>query len=155
MLDVYTVTFLGHRHLEEPLKLEPVLESLIRKLLAQQQFVDFLVGRNGEFDQLTTSVIHRLRREYRSDNSSLCLVLPYETAEYRNNREAFDDYYDVVEISNRAGVSHPKAAIGARNREMVDRADLVVCHIRRNSGGAYQAVRYAQTRGDSLRIISV
>ena len=43
--------------------------------------------------------------------------------------------------------AHPKAAIGIRNRTMIDRSDMVVCYIERKSGGAYRAVRYAAVQG--------
>lgn len=61
-----------------------------------------------------------------------------------NNEESYHDYYSDVEISYAASKAHPKAAIQLRNREMVDRADLVLCCIERKSGGAYQTVLYAK-----------
>ena len=48
-----------------------------------------------------------------------------------------------MEISYAASKAHPKAAIQIRNREMVDRADLVLCCIEREKGGAWQTVQYA------------
>ncbi len=39
--------------------------------------VEFLVGRNGEFDQLVSSTVRRVKRNFRDDNSALVLVLPY------------------------------------------------------------------------------
>ncbi len=56
-------------------------------------------------------------------------------------------YYDEVEVSSVVAQKHFKAAIQARNREMVDRSDLVICYIQRRSGGAYQSVKYAIKRG--------
>ena len=38
-------------------------------------------------------------------------------------------------------------AITVRNQAMIDRSDLVVGGVARESGGAYRAMRYAQTRG--------
>ncbi|MBO5507295.1 MAG: hypothetical protein J6A00_05970, partial [Bacteroides sp.] len=71
------------------------------------------------------------------------LVLPYARAEYLNNEESYHDYYSDVEISYAASKAHPKAAIQIRNREMVDRADLILCCIEREKGGAWQTVQYA------------
>ncbi len=76
----------------------------------------------------------------------LCLVLPYATAEYLNNRKSFERYYDRIEISDESANAHPKAAMQIRNRGMVDRADLVICCIEHESGGAFQTVRYARKR---------
>ena len=69
--------------------------------------------------------------------------LAYARAEYLNNEDSFHDYYSDVEISCAASKAHPKAAIQIRNREMVDRADLVLCAIERQSGGSWQTVQYA------------
>ena len=71
-------------------------------------------------------------------------MLPYLSAEYEKNEEAFQEYYDEVEICQSSSAAHFKAAMQVRNREMVDRADLVLCCIERKSGGAYQTVLYAK-----------
>ncbi len=143
-MDIYTVAFFGHRRIADPFRTEAELEEAIRTLLREKMYVDFLVGRNGEFDQLVSSTIRRLKRIYRDDNSSLCLVLPYATAEYVNNQESFENYYDSIEVSSKASTAHPKAAIQIRNQEMVDRADLIICCIERDDGGAYQTIQYAR-----------
>ena len=42
------------------------------------------------------------------------------------------------------GLSHPKFAITKRNEWMAEQADLILCYIERESGGAYKAVQYAK-----------
>ena len=143
MLDIYTVALFGHRYIDDPFKVEERLEEYIHKLLAEHEYVDFLVGRNGDFDRYASSTVLRVRKRYRDDNSSLVLVLPYPMAEYLNNEESFHDYYTDVEISHAASKAHPKSAIQIRNREMVDRADLILCYIEHKEGGAWQTVQYA------------
>ena len=153
MLDILTVAFFGHRYIDNPLKVEGLLEEEIIKLIEENKYVDFLVGRNGEFDRCVSSTIIRVRKNYRDDNSSLLLVLPYPTAEFLNNEEYFFDYYSDVEISYKASKAHPKSAIQIRNREMVDRADLVICYIEEKSGGAWQTIEYAI--GQNKKIINL
>ncbi len=150
MLDTYTVSFFGHRQIENALTVENRLESIIRNLLVEKEYVEFLVGRNGEFDLLVASTVLRLKRTVRDDNSSLVLVLPYLTAEYTNNQESFDRYYDEIEVSSAAAQGHFKAAIQTRNREMIDRSDLVICCIQHRNGGAYQSVQYALKQGKQI-----
>ena len=150
MLDIYTVTFFGHRYIDNPLKVEALLEEQIRKLISEKEYVDFLVGRNGEFDQCVSSTVLRVRKNVRDDNSALVLMLPYPTAEYLNNAEYFHDYYTDVEISYEASKAHPKSAIQIRNREMVDRADLIICCIELEDGGAWQTVKYAMSQGKKI-----
>ncbi len=143
MLNTYTVSFFGHRQIEDVYEVEEELYHLIQKLMQEKEYVEFLVGCHGDFDRCVTSCIHRVRKTYREDNSSLTLVLPYLTAEYRDNEQAFHDYYTDVEISYAASKAHPKSAIQMRNREMVDRADLIVCYVKEKQGGAWQTMQYA------------
>lgn len=150
MLEIFTVAFFGHRYIDNPLKVEESLEEQIRKLINEKEYVDFVVGRNGEFDQCASSSVLRVRKNYRDDNSSLVLMLPYPTAEYVNNQNYFEDYYSDIEISYAASKAHSKSAIQIRNREMVDRADLVICYIEHKEGGAYKTVQYALMMGKTV-----
>ena len=43
-----------------------------------------------------------------------------------------------------------KSAIQVRNRNMIDRADLVVCCIQHKSGGAYRTIQYAEKQGKKI-----
>ena len=146
MLEIYTVAFFGHRYIDNPFKVEELLEEQIKKLINEKEYVDFLVGRNGEFDQCVSSTVLRVRKNYRDDNSSLVLMLPYPTAEYINNQNYFEDCYSDIEISYAASKAHPKSAIQIRNREMVDRADLIICYVEEKRGGAWQTIQYATTQ---------
>lgn len=150
MLDIYTVAFFGHRYIDNPFKVEERLEEFIHNLLAEHEYVDFLVGRNGDFDRYASSSVLRVRKRYRDDNSSLVLVLPYAMAEYLNNEDYFHDYYTDVEISFVASKAHPKSAIQIRNREMVDRADLILCYIEQKDGGAWKTVQYAMKQNKTV-----
>ena len=149
-MEIFTVAFFGHRYIDNPFRIEERLEEHIYRLLAEKEYVDFLVGRDGEFDQFASSAVLRLRKRYRDDNSSLILVLPYARAEYLNNEESYHNYYSEVEISYEASKAHPKAAIQIRNREMVDRADLILCCIEREQGGAWQTIQYAIKQGKTV-----
>ena len=146
-MNTFTVSFFGHRRIENALEIENRLEQLIRTLLWEHEYIEFLVGRDGEFDQLVSSTICRCKRQYRSDNSAHIWVLPYLTAEFRDNEESFRDYYDEIEICEAAAGSHYKNAHQTRNRAMVDRSDLVVFCIRQASGGAWQTMKYAKKQG--------
>ncbi len=61
-MDIYTVSFFGHRQVEDFLGIERQLENLLRELMGQKEYVEFLVGRNGEIDQLASSKVLRLKR---------------------------------------------------------------------------------------------
>ena len=146
-MNTYTVSFFGHRMIDDVIEIENRLEQLIRTLLREHEYIEFLVGRDGEFDQLVSSTIRRCKRECRSDNSAHIWVLPYLTAEYRDNEESFRDYYDEIEVCETAAVGHYKNAHQTRNRAMVDRSDLVVFCIQHASGGAWQTMKYTKKQG--------
>lgn len=150
MLDIFTVTFFGHRQLTDHFAIEERLDDLLRELITTKEYVEFLVGRDGEFDLLASSAVRRAAQKYGQGNTHLTLVLPYDRADYWDNRESFEDYYDEVEICGASASAHFKAAITIRNRELVDRSDLVVCAIEHKSGGAYRAVKYAQDCGKTV-----
>lgn len=145
-MNTYTVSFFGHRYIGNPFAIEDVLRELIGSLLQRKEYVEFLVGRNGDFDQLVSSAIRKGKRETRDDNSAHVWVLPYVTADIRDFEEDYRAYYDEIEIFDSAD-KHYKAAFQARNRDMVDRSDLVVFFVERDEGGAYQTMQYAIKQG--------
>ena len=73
-MNLFAVSFFGHREVDDPFVLEQQLEAIVRELLHSKEYVEFLVGRDGEFDQLVSSTIRRCKRTIRDDNSSLVLV---------------------------------------------------------------------------------
>lgn len=149
MLDIYTVSFFGHRDVDRFGEAERQVESLVLKLIEEKDYVDFLVGRNGEFDQIAATTVRRAKEYYRG-KSSLIWVMPYEMAEYRENKKPYDQYYDEVETCPESAGTYPKAAYQIRNRSMVDRSDLIIFYVTHNSGGAYQTLQYAKSKGKDI-----
>lgn len=143
-MNIFTVAFFGHRIINNPFPVEQKLEKIIQELLISKEYVEFLVGRDGDFDQIVSSTVRRCKRTVRDDNSALIWVMPYETAEYRDNVEAFHDYYDDVEICEVSSSKHFKKAHQTRNREMVDRSDLVIFCVEHETSGSYKTMCYAR-----------
>ena len=152
-MNIYTVSFFGHREVEKPTEIEKHLDNLLYDLITQKEYVEFLIGRDGEFDLLASSAIRRAVKNYSSGNTAFILVLPYMRANYRDNEQNFLDYYDEVEICEESSSVHFKSAIQVRNRSMIDRSDLVVCWIQHKSGGAYKTIQYAEKQ--NRRIINL
>lgn len=82
MLDVYTVSFFGHRQIDRFFETEEKVAALVRKLITEKEYVEFLIGRDGEFDQIVASTVRRAKRDIRDDNCELIWVLAYPKAEY-------------------------------------------------------------------------
>ena len=144
MTNKLTVSLFGHRTIEDAQHVEQKLYELLRILIQNNREVEFLVGRNGEFDLMAASVIRRLKKEINGENIFLTLILPYQTAEVRDNIESFENYYDSIEICEACADINFKQAFSVRNRDMVDRSDVVVFFVKNQSGGAYQTLRYAE-----------
>lgn len=147
VMDIYTVSFFGHRYVENAREIENRLDKLLHDLITKREYVDFLIGRDGDFDLLASAAIKRAIRRYACGNTHFTLVLPYMRAEYRDNEQSYLEYYDEVEICSESANAHPKSAIRVRNRSMVDRSDLVVCCVQRQSGGAFDTMLYAHSQG--------
>ena len=103
---------------------------------------------NGEIGLLNITESDADQRRWREYMGKL--IDGAKSAYEINNEESFHDYYSDVEISYAASKAHQKAAIQLRNREMVDRAELVLCCIERKSGGAYQTVLYAKKQNKQI-----
>ena len=142
MFEVYTVSFFGHRYIEDFRVAERKVEDLIYKLIQEHEYVEFLVGRDGDFDQIATSAVLRAKHSHAEHRCDITWVMPYLKAEYTNNAEDFEKYYDYVEVCAESENVHPKQAIQVRNRYMVDRSNLVVFWVEHKTGGAYQTMKY-------------
>lgn len=154
VMNTFTVSFFGHRIIENPIEVEKRLYEIIREIIRNNEYIEFLVGREGDFDLLVSAVIKNAIKKLDYGNTSLVLVLPYLKAEYKNNVENFERYYDEIEICEKSQSAHFKSAISLRNKEMIDRSALVVCYVERNSGGAYDAYKYAQSKRKTILNLS-
>ncbi len=145
-MNVYKVTFFGHRDFCIDRKVEERLYSIIGGLIRTKPNVEFYIGRNGDFDIFAASVIKRAQKAFGHENSSLTLVLPYAAKDI----EYYETYYDNVMIPECVEKVHPKSAITRRNRWMADECDLLICYVEHDSGGAYTALKYASESGKGI-----
>ncbi len=143
--EIYRVSMIGHRVIED-YGVEEKLYELFRELLRTKEYVEFYLGRNGDFDILAASVIKQLQKNYRDDNSMMILVLPYPVKDYAD----YEDYYDEIVIPDKLYGVHPKAAITERNRWMVTNSDVLIAYMRNKSGGTAACVRMAEQHGRTV-----
>ena len=143
MFETYTIALFGNRELTNGLTIERYLENKLSELAASHAHLTVLVGRNGEFDLLASSVVRRLQARIGRERCIHTLVLPYPTKELLENKESYTAYYDDIRIDTEVQTAHFKTAITIRNRRMIEEADLVVVWAE-HPGGADNAYRYAQ-----------
>ena len=79
--EIYRVSFIGHRQIDRFRFVEEQLDRIISDLLNRKEYVEFYVGRNGDFDTMVASAVKRGQKAYGAANSSLILVLPYSVAD--------------------------------------------------------------------------
>lgn len=57
MFPMFTVCFFGHRHIKDFRAAEERTEALVRNLIPKHEYVEFLVGRDEDYDLIVSSVI--------------------------------------------------------------------------------------------------
>lgn len=145
-MNIYRVAFFGHRRIYNIREIEEKLVPILNELILTKEYVEFYIGRNGDFDVFVASVIKRVQKQLDRGNSVLILTLPYTVKDI----DYYAEYYDEIVIPDAIGKAHPKAAITLRNRWMADTADLIIAYVEREEGGAYAAVRYADRQKKML-----
>ncbi len=139
-MDVFRVSFIGHREIENYQAHEHKLIDIITHLLHTKEFVEFMIGRNGEFDIFTASCIKRIQKKIGYGNSAITLVLPYTVADI----EFYSKYYDNIIIPEEMHSTHFKFAITKRNQWMIEHSNLLIAYVHREIGGAATCLKMAQ-----------
>ena len=129
-MEMYTVSFFGHRIIDDLNKVQNELENIISKIVSEHEYVQFLVGRDGDFDIIAASAVRKVKKTLFVDNVDLNLVLPYMRAEVSNHIEYMLDYYNDIQVDDDARKAHFKAAIKIRNQNMVKKSQLVIVTLR-------------------------
>ena len=135
------VTCCGFGHRVMLMDVEKPLRDVLERLVAERGVRVFYTGGMGEFDELFARTVRSMKRDCPS--LRLVLVAPYLTERLNMDKAFYEALYDEILIPAELEGVHPKAAIGLRNRWMVDRSDIVIAALHRDFGGAADAVRYA------------
>ena len=162
----------GHRALL--MDVEKPLRAVLERLVEERGVRVFYTGGMGELDELFARTVRSMKQDFPS--LRLVLVAPYLTHKIAIGKKEdgtiyggqiaratsegpgrcwHEAQYDEILIPAELDGVHPKAAIGLRNRWMVDRSDIVIAALHRDFGGAAEAVRYAEKRGKEVVRISV
>ena len=121
-------TFFGHREIYE--SIIPQLTAVLRQLIEQDGVDEFYVGNHGQFDRTVTVVLLKLRKEY----PHIRFFVVWSRTPKADAGEVKDRIPAIfpVEVAN----ALPRFAVLARNRWMLDRADVVVTYVTHSMGGA-------------------
>ena len=135
----------GHRNVFE--NISSKLDNAVEEAITQGCEI-FYTGAMGDFDSLFSSAVRSAKKVY--PYIKLIYVKPYFTNDINTDKDYYAALYDDIIIPDELAGIHPKAAIKARNRWMIDNSDIVLIYTVRNFGGAYEAKRYAERNGKRL-----
>ena len=139
--DTYRIVLFGHRNFNRHRMLDERLYPMLKELISTKPYVEIYIGRNGEFDIYASTVVKRAQTAMGKANSAFICVLPYP----EKDMEYYEKYYDnVIIVPECVKKTHPKFAITKRNQWMVEQADLFICYVEREEGGAYAALKHAK-----------
>jgi uncharacterized phage-like protein YoqJ len=139
--------FTGHReikHIKASVLIER-LENTVINLIENVGITDFRAGGARGFDSIAAMCIIRMKAKY--PHIKLHMILPCDNQEkYFSNAEKQVYQYvlenaDTVRFVNR---KYSPSVMFARNRELVNGADVCVAYMYKLSGGTYYTVNYAR-----------
>ena len=131
-----TITFCGHRQLDQPDEVRRWLYAITRTLILQGADI-FYLGGYGAFDEMAAGVLVEWKQVYPQIQRLLVLAYP--------DRVPSRDIYDGTVYPPLERVP-PRLAIVRRNQWMVEAADLVVACVCHDWGGAAGTLRYARKK---------
>ena len=137
--EIFRVSFIGHRRVDDFYFVENQLDNIISDLIRTKEYVEFYVGKNGDFDTMVASAIKRCQKRFGKENNSLILVLPYTVADM----ESLEDFYDEIWIPDELHGVHFKNAITKRNEWFVNNSELLIAYVLHDKGGAANCLKLA------------
>ena len=139
--------FTGHREITA-LSYEELIERLEKKLIELieiEDFTDFRAGGARGFDSVAALAVLNLKKSY--PHIKLHLILPCKNQEkYFSpmDKKLYNYVFDNADSLTYIQEHYTKEAMFARNRALVDGADLCLAYLEKLEGGTYQTVSYAR-----------
>ncbi len=130
--------FFGHRDLREDVR--PALHNVVEQLILEGT-TSFFVGNQGAFDAAALCVLRKLKLKYPQIDYAVVLA-------YMPGEKSAAQLYAPEETLYPEGLEtvHPRYAIAWRNSWLVKMADVVVCYITHDWGGAAKYAAEAQRK---------
>lgn len=137
--------FTGHRELDGSLD-EDLLKRVIVDLI-KQGTQDFYFGMARGFDLIALQIAVQLKNIY--PNIRLHACMGYEDQLDHFNAHTRQEYLALLpycEDTTSITTYYDKTCMLRRDRYMVDRSQVVICYLRKKSGGTYYTVQYAKSK---------
>ncbi len=137
----------GHRVINniDKEKLKLLFISIIEK-----GFDTFLIGMALGFDKLCFEILSDIKKE---KNIKLIACIPCENQDLKYTQKQKNDYKNMVLDADERiyiGKEYTDSCMQKRNEFMVDHSSLLVAYLRRNYGGTFSTVRYAEKQNEII-----
>lgn len=140
-----TCAFTGHRDLED---LDIALLDRVILHLVKNGCKKFLCGMARGFDLTAAESVMALKKDYPDIELVACVPCDGQERYFSSGDKA--RYERIIKNCSRVvnlSESYYHGCMHARNRYMVDNSDVVVCYLRKKTGGTYYTVKYAEKKG--------
>ncbi len=144
-----TCAFTGHRVLAGTDYDAHLLERVVADLSAAG-VTRFLCGMAVGFDMEAARAVVTLK-EKRSVELVACLPCANQSERFsQKNKLLYDNILKLCDERVILQERYTDGCMQRRDRYMVDNCDVLVCFLRRNSGGTYYTVKYAERSGKKI-----
>ena len=134
-----TCTFFGHKNC--PASVQPELFQILDHLISDEDISVFYIGQQGNFDLFVYETLQKLKQQYPHIQPTVVHAYLSTASLAEPETTVFPEGLESVP---------PKYAIHHRNAWMLRNADIVVCYIEHDWGGAAKYVRSAQRKGKTI-----
>lgn len=141
-------TFTGHRELKD---LDFALLDRVILHLVKNGVTRFLCGMAQGFDLIAAESVIALKSDYPDVELVACVPCEgqsryFSAADKARYDRVIKNCSEVIVLSE----EYYQGCMHFRDRFMVDNCDLVVCYLRKKSGGTYYTVKYARSQGKKI-----
>jgi len=143
--------FSGHRILSADFDVN-LLDRVILNLI-KSGVKNFYCGMAVGFDIVAAESVLKYKKDY---GISLYACLPCENQSERFSEASKTRYERALEGCDGViilSTEYYNGCMQARNRFLIDNTDVLVCYLRKKTGGTYYTVNYAKEKG--LKVIEV
>lgn len=141
-------SFTGHRILDSRFD-EKLLERVILNLI-KSGARNFYCGMAMGFDMLSAEIVIRYKKEY---NLKLIACIPCEVqSKYYSAKEKrrYENILCACDEKIVFSLEYNPGCMQERDRFLVDNCDVLLCYLRKKSGGTYYTVNYAKKQDKKI-----
>lgn len=141
--------FSGHRNLKSLDFDNSLLDRVVHDLI-KTGTTEFLCGMAYGFDLAAAETVLAYKKDY-DIKLTACLPCANQTDTFsKNNKLRYNTILNSCDEVITLSPAYYRGCMHERDRYLVDNSDVLVCFLRRNSGGTFYTVNYAKKLGKKI-----